>query len=178
MSDLDKVILEAKKDNDKYRIFTFGLGNGCDVNLVQKMAWAGRGSCSLVRDGAADLNSQVIRSLQDAMEPSLKGCRYKWNEASVRSWGEVFRNELIIETCIMTKEQFADMSFKFVCQEDRMTKAILVLDTKNDHIISKKENPRSKNAEIGSQKTARLLVFDVYVSKLKVVKNKKEMYHF
>ena len=56
------------------RVFTFGLGSGCDVDLVRQMAEAGRGTCSIVKDGAADLNGQVIRALQNAMEPSLKGC--------------------------------------------------------------------------------------------------------
>jgi len=37
------------------------------------VARAGRGSYTIVKDNATDLNGQVIRALTNAMEPSHKG---------------------------------------------------------------------------------------------------------
>ena len=62
------------------RVSTFGLGSGCDENLVYETAKAGRGTSFLVKDDAKDLNGLVIRALQNAMEPSLKDCEIKWND--------------------------------------------------------------------------------------------------
>ena len=60
----NEVIEQAKQHSDKAKVFTFGLGTGCDVELCQGMAKAGRGSCSIVEDGSADLNGKVIKALQ------------------------------------------------------------------------------------------------------------------
>jgi len=65
--------------SDTIRVFTFGLGSGCDKNLVAKVAQAGRGTHTIVEDGSADLNGQVVTALGLAMEPSLKGAKYGWN---------------------------------------------------------------------------------------------------
>lgn len=59
----DQIIRQTEKENDKARVFTFGLGNDCDRDLCERVAQAGRGSCSLVRDGAVDLNAKVIKAL-------------------------------------------------------------------------------------------------------------------
>ena len=87
-------------DSEKTKVFTFGLGTGCDVNLCEGMAKAGRGSCSIVKDGKNnDLNGQVIKALQQAMEPSLKNCTIEWggqteehNANDTQNLNEVFRN--------------------------------------------------------------------------------------
>jgi len=60
-------------------VFTFGLGSGCDENLVMNVAKVGRGSYTIVKDGATDLNGQVIRALTNAMEPSYKGAKWGFN---------------------------------------------------------------------------------------------------
>ena len=45
------VILQAKEHSDSTRVFTFGLGSGCDRFLVKQTAKAGRGTHTIVRDG-------------------------------------------------------------------------------------------------------------------------------
>ena len=66
----DKVIGLAKKaaDKENCRIHTFGIGRDCSVDLVKKVAAAGKGSCSLVVENK-DLNSIVVQSLARADEP-------------------------------------------------------------------------------------------------------------
>ncbi len=51
-----EVIACASQDAENCRVFTFGLGSGCDRNLVEGVAKAGRGTCSIVQDGG-NLNS-------------------------------------------------------------------------------------------------------------------------
>ena len=63
VSDREAVINAARQHNEQIRVFTFGLGSGCDVDLVRRTAQAGRGSCSLVKDNSFDLNGLVIRAL-------------------------------------------------------------------------------------------------------------------
>ena len=58
-----EVIDQARAFNDTIQVFTFGLGSGIDRNLCEKTAEAGRGTCSIVEDGAKDLNGQVIKAL-------------------------------------------------------------------------------------------------------------------
>lgn len=72
MSDPEDVINQARLRADTMRVFTFGLGSDCDKYLVTNVARAGRGTYTIVNDGASDLNGQVIRALSKAMEPSLE----------------------------------------------------------------------------------------------------------
>ena len=60
-------------------MFTFGIGGGCDVYLVKEAALKGRGTSTIVGDGAKNLNGQVIKALSHAMEPSLKEVKYGFN---------------------------------------------------------------------------------------------------
>ena len=62
------------------RVFTFGLGKDCDVNLVREVARVGRGISTLVNDNDANLNGLVIRALSAAMEPSYREARYGFND--------------------------------------------------------------------------------------------------
>ena len=75
----DQIADLARAHSDTIRVFTFGLGSGCDKNLVRNVAKAGRGTSTIVEDGSADLNGLVIRALSNAMEPSLKGAKFGWN---------------------------------------------------------------------------------------------------
>ena len=65
-------VIEKAKTNNNIRTYTFGIGSGCNKDMVQRTAENGRGSCSLVDDQAADLKSLVITALQHASEPSLQ----------------------------------------------------------------------------------------------------------
>ena len=63
VSDRSQVIEQARQYNDKIRVFTFGLGSGCDKQLVQQTAEAGRGTYTIVADNDPNLNGLVIRAL-------------------------------------------------------------------------------------------------------------------
>ena len=75
----DKVMEAARNASDVARVFTFGIGSGCDANLVKGTARAGRGTYTIVKDGCSDLNGLVIKALTNAMEPSLKDTTISWN---------------------------------------------------------------------------------------------------
>jgi len=122
VSDSGAVIEQAREKSDTVRVFTFGLGSGCDVDLCEKTASAGRGTCSIVKDGASDLNGQVIGALQKAAEPSLKDCSITWLLESPEELNEVFRNQSIISTRIIPKAQFDNLTFSFASKEDPLTK--------------------------------------------------------
>lgn len=68
----EEVVKLANDFNEQARIFSFGLGDSCDKNLVKDIAIAGRGTSTIVKDGATNLNSLVIRTLTNSMELSLK----------------------------------------------------------------------------------------------------------
>jgi len=48
VSSPDAVVYEAKASSDTMRIFSFGLGDGCDERLVNLTARAGRGTSTIV----------------------------------------------------------------------------------------------------------------------------------
>ena len=78
--DPNRVIEQARSMRDDVRVFSFGLGSGCDENLVTQVAKAGRGTSTIVRDGSADLNGQVIKALSISMEPSFCDTKYGFND--------------------------------------------------------------------------------------------------
>jgi hypothetical protein len=58
--------------NDDTKVFTFGIGNGCDQDLVQRVAKAGRGSHSIVGDNdPTELKNKVVNALRKAADPAL-----------------------------------------------------------------------------------------------------------
>ena len=73
VSNRNDVIAASKTGNDEIRIHTFGIGGGCDKNMVEQIARKGRGSVSLI-DNPEKLERSVIRALRVASEPSLKNC--------------------------------------------------------------------------------------------------------
>ena len=101
-------------------MFTFGLGSGCDKNLVRNVAKAGRGTSTIVEDGSTDLNGQVIRALSNAMEPSLKGAKYGFN-TDLSTDEEVFRNQMVYATKLGSAADFNQLSFTFKTDTDPIT---------------------------------------------------------
>ena len=67
---------------DNCRVFTFGIGNDCDRDLVTRVAKAGRGSHNLVKDGQDNLKAVVVKALAHASQPSLKDCDFKFGTPS------------------------------------------------------------------------------------------------
>ena len=73
---------------------TFGIGNGCDKELIKMSAIAGRGSYSFATDNSSNLSGQVVEALKKATQPSLKDCNFTWSDRKIEL-GEVFRNQLV-----------------------------------------------------------------------------------
>ena len=118
----DQVANQAKKHNDKIKVFTFGLGNGCDRDLVMRTAEAGRGTYTIVEDGCTDLNGKVIKALSNAMEPSLKGVSYGWNKVDDVSKQEIFRNSLVHSTTMLSSaKEMKNLQFSFKSEHDKQT---------------------------------------------------------
>ena len=119
VSNRERVIAKAKEHCETARVFTFGLGSGCDKRLVTDAAKAGRGTHTFAEDGGVDLNAKVIRALNDAMEPSFKGVSYGWNGESEVSGQEIYRNALVHSTALVaSEEEFSKMSFAFKTEAD------------------------------------------------------------
>ena len=97
----DNVINQARTHSDSIRVFSFGLGSGCDEYLVRNVAKAGRGTHTIVKDNDPNLNGLVIKALQSAMEPSLKDTQYGFN-GKLTEAKEIYRNTLISETKLIS----------------------------------------------------------------------------
>ena len=68
------------KNGDDTKVFTFGIGKGCDEDLVTRSAISGRGSSSVVEDADPEgLKEMVINSLKNASEPALQNCSISFN---------------------------------------------------------------------------------------------------
>ena len=63
----EQVIEQAKLHSEAVRVFSFGVGSGCDQYLVEKSARAGRGTSTLVKDNDPNLNTLVIKALSCSM---------------------------------------------------------------------------------------------------------------
>ena len=124
MNNNDKVISAAKESRDNCRIFTFGIGSGCDENLVKDVAKAGRGSYNIVSDQETNLKSLIIKALGNSSQPSLKDCFFSFGgsyEEKFIDESEVFRNQLIQRTILVDKESFNEIKAKFSSAEDPIT---------------------------------------------------------
>ena len=108
----EQVIQQVKLHSDAVRVFSFGLGSGCDRDLVQKSALAGRGTSTIVRDNDQNLNGLVIKALATAMEPSFKDVEYGFNGQLCQP-KELYRNTLVCETKLMTRAEFDQLKFSF-----------------------------------------------------------------
>ena len=95
------------------RVFSFGLGDGCDKNLVKQSAKAGRGTSTIVEDNDPNLNGLVIRALATAMEPSMKNTRYGFNDRDFLPEDELYRNSLVFASEIFTAAEFENLKFFF-----------------------------------------------------------------
>ena len=113
---------QAKYNPDVNRIHTFGIGDDCDKDMVINTSIAGRGSCSLVSDNRTkQLNGKVIKALEHAFEPSLKQCTVQWGNYQPENLGEVFRNQMIYRTALVSPEEFQNFKFVFKSVEDPIT---------------------------------------------------------
>ena len=112
VSNPQEVIELARSESETSRVFSFGLGSGCDQNLVKNSAIAGRGTYTIVKDNDPNLNGLVIKALSCAMEPSLKEVQYGFfNE--LNNPHEIYRNTLVCPSKIMSEAEFGDLTFTF-----------------------------------------------------------------
>lgn len=112
-------------------MFSIGLGEGCDRELVTRVASAGRGTSTIVRDNDPNLNGLVIKALSNAMEVSLRDTSYGFNGDSTAKDIEVYRNTLIHDTRLMTIAEFDALKFHFKATEEK-SKEILDLNFSKD----------------------------------------------
>jgi hypothetical protein len=94
VSNKPQVIEFAGLNSENIRIHSFGIGSGCDRELIEKTALAGRGSFSFADDNSTDLSGQVITALKKASQLSLGNCNFTFCGKEVKL-GEVFRNQLV-----------------------------------------------------------------------------------
>jgi len=73
VSNPDRVISKALTGKDSIQIHTFGLGDGCNMDMILRVAANGGGSCSFAKDTEENLKGLVITALALASEPSLQG---------------------------------------------------------------------------------------------------------
>jgi len=113
------------------RVFSFGLGNGCDTHLVTQVARAGRGTYTIVKDKDPQLNGLVIRALASAMEPSLSNSRYGFN-GQLCEPEELYRNSLVLASKLMTREEFTNPKFSFLTKAEDTQEALNLEFSKAD----------------------------------------------
>lgn len=56
VDNVGKIVNVVKKNNNKARVHTFGIGSDCDRNLIMQTAIAGRGSFSFAMDNSPMLS--------------------------------------------------------------------------------------------------------------------------
>lgn len=70
-----EIIEGQQKENYDFKIFSFGVGNDVDKDLVQRSADAGKGHAYFSEDDQIEkLRSMVVDALQKATEPVLEEC--------------------------------------------------------------------------------------------------------
>jgi len=79
VSNSDRVIQLVKKNSDKTRVFTLGLGSSASRHLVKGVARAGNG-LALFSNLNEDLRPKVINLLKNALMPSLTNVKVFWNQ--------------------------------------------------------------------------------------------------
>eukprot|EP01112_Ceratiomyxa_fruticulosa_P009185 TRINITY_DN2395_c0_g1_i2.p1 TRINITY_DN2395_c0_g1~~TRINITY_DN2395_c0_g1_i2.p1 ORF type:complete len:918 (+),score=260.17 TRINITY_DN2395_c0_g1_i2:845-3598(+) len=63
------------------RVFTFGIGNDVDVELVKGLAKAGEGAVELIRDNEIkDIDIKVLTQLKRALKPALTDLQIEWSK--------------------------------------------------------------------------------------------------
>jgi len=74
------------------RMFTFGIGNGVDRNLVRKLATAAHGECEFITSNEVGTDAfaiKIMTQLQRALQPSINNLRIDWSPFSSAGAGVV-----------------------------------------------------------------------------------------
>ena len=107
----------AAEHSDSARVFSFGLGAGCDADLLTSVARAGRGTFTSLDEGSADLNDKVNQCLSNSMEPRLKGAQFGWSGENVNH-KDIQYNTLVSLTRLCSRSEFESIQFFFRSEED------------------------------------------------------------
>jgi len=81
VEDKDNCIELVRKNANNTRLFAFGIGNSVDKDLVNRMARAGEGNCTIVRESSA-IRQNVMKQLERAIQPGLTDIHITWNDAA------------------------------------------------------------------------------------------------
>merc|ERR1711963_905432 len=79
VSNSDRVIQLVKKNSDKTRVFTLGLGSSASRHLVKGVARAGNG-LALFSNIDEDLRPKVVNLMKNASMPALTDVKVIWND--------------------------------------------------------------------------------------------------
>ena len=74
MNNRDDCVARAMTAVDIAKIHTFGIGNSCDIELCQMMAYYGNGTSSFVSRNH-ELSGKVIDALKKSMDQALGNCK-------------------------------------------------------------------------------------------------------
>lgn len=66
------------------------------------------------------MNGKVISALKKCLEPALEYCSISWGEEK-KDLETVFRNQLVIETKLMSVQDFENLEVRFGCLNDPST---------------------------------------------------------
>eukprot|EP00727_Mastigamoeba_balamuthi_P009895 m51a1_g5528 hypothetical protein (806) ;mRNA; f:439156-442501 len=83
VSNATECINAVRNNANSTRVFTFGIGNDVDRNLVYGIAKAGEGRCELISESAT-MNQKVLRQLSHALKPALTEVRLDWGKMPAR----------------------------------------------------------------------------------------------
>ena len=118
MVDNKQQVIEKSTGTNDMKFYTFGFGDGCDKDLVEKVAKQGRGSHDLIGDDKSHLvGGKIILALEKAFEPSFQQCKYKYSllgaTVEEKFLGEVHRNELVYKTLFVPEQDLESFLFEF-----------------------------------------------------------------
>ena len=117
MVDNKQQVIEKSTGTNDMKFYTFGFGDGCDKDLVERVAINGRGSHELIGDDKSHLvGGKIILALEKAFEPSFKNCKYRFSHGTTieeQKLGEIHRNELIYKTLFVPEDELKTFQFEF-----------------------------------------------------------------
>jgi hypothetical protein len=139
-SDNKEELLESIKDycevNKHTKVFSFGISDECDKEMVKNCAEYGNGSYQLIGDQEMSIiKEKVMLSLKRASVPSMQDCSFDFGNGQekgfrndelylghMRQLGTLYQNEIVRIFAIMTEEEFAKMNCVFDCKHNPVTK--------------------------------------------------------
>jgi hypothetical protein len=134
--DLLKLIKEKCDKDTKTKVFSFGISDNCDKELVEKSAEHGRGAHTLIgNDDMALIKEAVMTSLRRAGVPAMQECSFDFGNGQeqgirneeiylghMRQLGTLYSTEIVRIFSLMTEEEFDKMNCVFHSKFNPVTK--------------------------------------------------------